>query len=635
MGPADHLSDRPPQQHDLASRLEILNGLLNTLTDVLDIREVFDRIAQLVQGVLPHDLMGVVEISEAGDRIRVHAGAGSGKSTTPYEVAVPDPHILTRIREALIVEDFPNHPLAKGSPAVEAGMVTLLSAPIRFGGRLQALLNFFSRQPGWFRKDDLPIAERVANHIALAMSHHRLSEEARRAAEANARAERLASRVQQLTEELDALGGYRRVIGESRQWREVLKKSTQVAGTEATVLLSGESGTGKEVIARFIHRGSARRHRPFIALNCAALPEHLLEAELFGFEAGAFTGAMKAKPGQIEQAAGGVLFLDEIGEMTLTLQLTKWLLERFRAGETPVLILDEAQGLSLELLEEVRLLLNLETASEKLLQIVLVGQPELEDKLKRPELRQFRQRIALRCITAPLTLEESHGYIAERLRIGGAKGDPIFAPEAMEAVHFYSRGIPRVINLLCEHALINAYVEQLNPVPAQMVEEAARDILWEEFRPVPTRSSFGNNTTRDLTVIKSISAKESVRPLRTEESSLHEPSNATRPTALSPCAFEEFSLTARHSSVAAIPECGELSASGEGQNLSVSLDGLIPSLPGLESEQNTKALSLDSIASPPDPAAQLIANLRRLMAAVSPIASLLIPPRGEKQPSHA
>src|SRR5262249_57987815 len=100
----------------------------------------------------------------------------------------------------------------------------------------------------------------------------------------------------------------------------VLKKATQVAGTEATVLLSGESGTGKEVIARFIHNGSARRERPFVALNCAALPEHLLEAELFGFEAGAFTGALKTKPGQIEQAAGGVLFLDEIGEMTLTAQ---------------------------------------------------------------------------------------------------------------------------------------------------------------------------------------------------------------------------------------------------------------------------------------------------------------------------
>jgi len=86
------------------------------------------------------------------------------------------------------------------------------------------------------------------------------------------------------------------------------------------VLLLGESGTGKEVISRFIHRASARRERPFVALNCAALPEQLLEAELFGFEAGAFTGAMKAKPGQIEQAASGVLFLDEVGEMTMTAQ---------------------------------------------------------------------------------------------------------------------------------------------------------------------------------------------------------------------------------------------------------------------------------------------------------------------------
>ncbi len=320
MGPADHPSERPPQQQDLASRLEILNGLLNTLTDVLDIREVFDRVAQLVQGVLPHDLMGVVEVSEAGDRIRVFVGAGTGKATSPYEAAVNDPRILTGIWRALIVEDFPNHTVYEGSPAQKAGMVTLLSAPIRFGGRLQALANFFSRQPGWFRNDDLPIAERIASHFALAMSHQRLAEEARRAAEANARAERLEVRVQQLTEELDALGGYRRVIGESRQWQDVLKKSAQVAVTEATVLLSGETGTGKEVIARFIHRGSARRDRRFVALNCAALPEHLLEAELFGFEARAFTGAMKAKPGQIEPAAGGVLFLDEIGEMTLTAQ---------------------------------------------------------------------------------------------------------------------------------------------------------------------------------------------------------------------------------------------------------------------------------------------------------------------------
>ena len=100
----------------------------------------------------------------------------------------------------------------------------------------------------------------------------------------------------------------------------VLRKATQVASTDTTVLVTGESGTGKEVVARFIHAASPRRSRPFIALNCAALPEQLLEAELFGYERGAFTGAHQAKPGQVELASGGVLFLDEVTEMSLSAQ---------------------------------------------------------------------------------------------------------------------------------------------------------------------------------------------------------------------------------------------------------------------------------------------------------------------------
>jgi transcriptional regulator with PAS, ATPase and Fis domain len=105
-------------------------------------------------------------------------------------------------------------------------------------------------------------------------------------------------------------------VGASPAWREVIRRATQVAATEATTCLQGESGTGKEVIARFIHQRSPRWHGPFIAINCAALPEQLLESELFGFERGAFTGAQQSKPGQIELAAGGVLFLDEVTEMT-------------------------------------------------------------------------------------------------------------------------------------------------------------------------------------------------------------------------------------------------------------------------------------------------------------------------------
>jgi len=105
-------------------------------------------------------------------------------------------------------------------------------------------------------------------------------------------------------------------IGTSAGWRDVIKRATRVAATEVTTCLQGESGTGKEVIARFIHRRSPRSRGPFIAINCAALPEQLLESELFGFERGAFTGAQQPKPGQVELAAGGVLFLDEVTEMT-------------------------------------------------------------------------------------------------------------------------------------------------------------------------------------------------------------------------------------------------------------------------------------------------------------------------------
>jgi transcriptional regulator with PAS, ATPase and Fis domain len=115
---------------------------------------------------------------------------------------------------------------------------------------------------------------------------------------------------------VDTTGHLECVFGVSAAWRDVLKRAARVAATEATTCLEGESGTGKEVVARFIHNHSPRRRGPFVAINCAALPEQLLESELFGFERGAFTGAQQAKPGQIELASGGVLFLDEVTEMT-------------------------------------------------------------------------------------------------------------------------------------------------------------------------------------------------------------------------------------------------------------------------------------------------------------------------------
>jgi transcriptional regulator with PAS, ATPase and Fis domain len=203
---------------------------------------------------------------------------------------------------------------------------------------------FLSRDVESFRDDDVDFARRVADHLALALSHERLAEVARRDAESRETAARLEAQVATLTRELAARTGHRRVVGRSKQWRDVLAQAARVAHTGTTVLLTGESGTGKEVVARFVHHASKRSQGPFVAINCAALPDQLLESELFGYERGAFTGAVAAKPGRIEQAAGGVLFLDEVGEMAPAVQakLLRVLEERefMRLGSTRLLRAD-------------------------------------------------------------------------------------------------------------------------------------------------------------------------------------------------------------------------------------------------------------------------------------------------------
>jgi type II secretory pathway predicted ATPase ExeA len=174
----------------------------------------------------------------------------------------------------------------------------------------------------------------------------------------------------------------------------------------------------------------------------------------------------------------------------MLLQLNRWLIDRYRERGLCAIVVDEAQNLSWDLLEEIRLLTNLETSSDKLLQIVLSGQPELEEKLRNPSVRQLRQRIALWCKTQPLTYQETEAYINERLRIAGAT-QPVFLPETVEMVHYYAKGIPRLINLVCENALINAYAEQIKPIPAWILESIAVDFDLEQqpVSNVPTTPS--------------------------------------------------------------------------------------------------------------------------------------------------
>jgi len=164
----------------------------------------------------------------------------------------------------------------------------------------------------------------------------------------------------------------------------------------------------------------------------------------------------------------------------------RFLIDRCRRGSTTVLIVDEAHLLEWEVLEEIRLLGNLETAQEKLLQTVLVGQPELGRNLDSPQLRQLKQRVMLRCELQPLRECEIHPYIERRLAVAGAKPDKvIFHPRSVELIYDYSGGIPRIINMTCENALVIGCAQRLRTIGPSIIEEVAADFHLKTSRILP------------------------------------------------------------------------------------------------------------------------------------------------------
>ena len=175
----------------------------------------------------------------------------------------------------------------------------------------------------------------------------------------------------------------------------------------------------------------------------------------------------------------------------LLIRLNNFVLVRSWREATTALIVDEAQLLSWELLEEIRLLTNLETTQHKLLQIVLVGQPELDDKLDSQELRQLKQRISMRCRLDPLAIDELRGYIDRRLQLAGAHSSSthLFPEETIVAIHAVSRGIPRLVNTLCDNALMTGYGQQLRQIPPEIVYEVATDMRLGVKARFPQRDS--------------------------------------------------------------------------------------------------------------------------------------------------
>jgi hypothetical protein len=304
--------------HDDAVR-HMSQDLLSLLTDVLDVRDVFPRVSEIVAAAVPHDRLVLWLFQD-----KVTHVASNDDGPMIESVTVPDFDPKRTADGFRLVGDLARESLGAARADLQeqllaAGYRSFLS--VETATRFQPLsLSFWSKQPNAFSLQDVAVARHIAACVGLAFSHQQLAEAARQVAEAHARAERLEVRAKSLAAELDLRSGLGRAIGHSPEWTNVLKKATQVAVTETTVSVQGESGTGKEVVARFIHRASPRKDGPFVGINCAALPEQLLESELFGYERGAFTGAQQSKAGQIELASNGVLFLDEVTELSQSAQ---------------------------------------------------------------------------------------------------------------------------------------------------------------------------------------------------------------------------------------------------------------------------------------------------------------------------
>ena len=226
------------------------------------------------------------------------------------------------------------------------------------------------------------------------------------------------------------------------------------------VVMTGEVGTGKTLLVRCLLQLLGQTNVLF-----------------------AYVFNTKLSPLEFLQYIAGDFGLPAAGKSKseVLLQLGSFLIDRYRRKLTTVLVIDEAHHLSTEVLEEVRLLTNLETAQQKLLQIVLMGQPELEMILDSPELRQLKQRVALRCQLQPLDHDQTRAYVLSRLERAGAPPEPpIFTDDAFEKLYEFSRGIPRIINNLCENSMVNAFANERRPVTGDVITEVAAD-----FRLIP------------------------------------------------------------------------------------------------------------------------------------------------------
>ncbi|HEY2995791.1 MAG TPA: sigma 54-interacting transcriptional regulator [Methylomirabilota bacterium] len=330
-------------------RLAALTHLTGVFGTSLKITEVLPRLAEAVRPVLDFDVMGAGLIEPPDRTLQLLAAVDDDRPVDLEPVALDELSFAARVERGEIVAirdaTLELDPHRMGDRRIlDRGGRSALVAPLVFGDQVRGVVYFGKRRPRWYDAADVEVARALAAEIVLAVQHQRLADEQQRLAVVEARARRLEQHVETLRGALDERYGFDRIVGRAPEFRALLDQARKVAATETTVLLTGESGTGKEVLARAIHHESQRADGPFVAINCAALPDTLIESELFGHERGAFTGADKLKRGRFELAAGGTLFLDEIGDLAPAMQakLLRVLQEREfeRVGGTATLRAD-------------------------------------------------------------------------------------------------------------------------------------------------------------------------------------------------------------------------------------------------------------------------------------------------------
>ena len=306
-------------------RMDLLAGITTMLGTTLDLREILAPLGEAVRPAIAFDAMGVIILDTSGGQWAFFGTAGeppaSGIERIPAREFSYGPALMAG-RTVLFDEASREVNLAFAGDRVllTAGLQSCLWVPMHFGDEVGGTLFFGKHEPRSYDSVDVEVATVVAGRVVLGIQHQRLAEEQRRLASVERRARTLEQSLKTARSELHDRYGFEQMIGRSPLLRQALTRAGQVARTETTVLITGESGTGKELVARAIHLASPRADGAFVAVNCAALPDTLLESELFGHERGAFTGADRQKPGRFELAAHGTLFLDEIGELSAAVQ---------------------------------------------------------------------------------------------------------------------------------------------------------------------------------------------------------------------------------------------------------------------------------------------------------------------------